>query len=165
MDRKYAGDPQEITERKRLLGKRIQQRRAELDLTQEDVAQLGGISSETVRQYEVGRGGDRPTARILESLDQALGWCLGSSKTVLMTGVEPVVDGEAAPPTPLPVELHTSQVQLSSRVSVERVQLRKLAVLATDLLASAANADDPKELLGDITALNRLATEMTLSAT
>ncbi|MBM4570326.1 helix-turn-helix domain-containing protein [Rhodococcus hoagii] len=53
-------DPQTMTERKRHLGELIQQRRAELNLTQEEVAQLGGIHSETLRQYEIGRGGDTP---------------------------------------------------------------------------------------------------------
>ncbi|AEV52019.1 hypothetical protein [Rhodococcus phage REQ1] len=36
--------------------------------------------------------------------------------------------------------------------------------LSTGLLASAAQTDDPKDLLDDLTALNRLAYEITLSA-
>lgn len=171
--------PEVVTERKRLLGERIQQRRAELDLTQEAVAQLGGISSETLRQYEVGRGGDRPTERILESIDAALGWCLGSSKATLIAGAEPVVDDDAklsptdtiAPLRPTTTHAlpatnnnHVAPARPAEQVSVDRDQLRQLVALTTGLIASAAQSDDPKELLGDLTALNRLAYEMTLSS-
>ena len=161
MDRYKNVDHQQVTDRKKKLGRQILQRRAELDLTQEVVSQLGGISSETLRQYEVGRIPDRPTSRILESIDTALGWCVGSSKAVLMSGAEPIVDGE-----PQPLQPTTMQVlpQADSPVTVNRSQLRQLVNLSTGLLANAANANDPKELLDDLTALNRLANEMTLTA-
>lgn len=165
MDRYSAADHDGITERKRLLGQRIQQRRAELELTQEDVAQLGGISSETVRQYEVGRGGDRPTARILESIDQALGWCLGSSKSTLHTGSEPVVDGVVpTPPQQRREELPPTTSQPSNRVSVDRDKLRQLFTLTSGLLTTVAQMDTPRELLDEISTLNQLAGDMTISA-
>lgn len=168
-------DPEVMTERKRLLGEWIQQRRAELDLTQEAVAQLGGISSETLRQYEIGRGGDTPQERTLESIDAAMGWCLGSAKSVLIFGKDPVVDHAASPEPvnltslrlPQPVPTRTPQPAPATnqdQVAVDRAQLRQLVSLTTGLLANAARADDPKDLLGDLTALNRLAYEMTLAA-
>lgn len=172
--------PGEISENKRLLGERIQQRRAELDLTQEEVAQLGGISSETVRQYEIGRGGDQPQERTLESIDAALGWCLGSTKAALLRGEEPKIDHTSKreretvknhsprPMAPMrtttPQPLPRSNSQATSQVSVDRDQLRQLVNLTTGLLANAARTEDPKDLLGDLAALNRLAYEMTLAA-
>ncbi|WIF20543.1 immunity repressor [Rhodococcus phage Jflix2] len=168
-------DPETMTERKRLLGEWIQQRRAELDLTQEAVAQLGGISSETLRQYEIGRGGDTPQERTLESIDTAMGWCLGSAKSVLIFGKEPAVDHAASPEPvnltslrmPQPVPAKTTQpapATSQQQVTADRAQLRQLVSLTTGLLANAARAEDPKDLLGDLTALNRLAYEMTLAA-
>ncbi|MBM4617944.1 helix-turn-helix domain-containing protein [Rhodococcus hoagii] len=175
-------DPQTMTERKRHLGELIQQRRAELNLTQEEVAQLGGIHSETLRQYEIGRGGDTPQERTLESIDTAMGWCLGSAKSVLIHGEEPVVDKAASPePTSLtsPVRTTTPHTLMYAQlptepqettpanvgqVKVDRDQLRRLVTLTTGLLANAARAEDPKDLLGDLTALNQLAYEMTLAA-
>lgn len=168
MNRYSAADADAITERKRLLGQWIRERRSELGLTQANVAELAGnnVSTETVRTYESGRSADRPTTRVLESIDQALGWCLGSSKMVLDKGAEPVLDnGTAAPPAPQQQQRTVSTgLPNGSGVTVDRQQLRQLVALTSELLSSAAQADDIKEVLDDITAVNRLATDMALAA-
>jgi transcriptional regulator with XRE-family HTH domain len=74
------------------LGRHIRERRAELGLTQAEVASVGGPSPATLYQLESGlRGSYRP--HILRRLERALGWGAGSVRRVLAGGV-PLLEGE-----------------------------------------------------------------------
>jgi Helix-turn-helix domain len=74
------------------LGRLIQERRAELGLTQREVQSFGGPSAATLYQLESGRRGSyRP--HILRRLERALGWGAGSVRRVLAGGL-PVLDDD-----------------------------------------------------------------------
>jgi transcriptional regulator with XRE-family HTH domain len=74
------------------LGRLIQDRRAELGLTQAEIQSVGGPSPATLYQLEAGhRGAYR--AHILRRLERALGWGAGSVRSVLSGGL-PLLDDE-----------------------------------------------------------------------
>ncbi len=60
----------------------VQQRRARLGMTQEDVASKGGPSTVTVRNIESGASTSF-RARTLFQLDEALGWGKGTSQSII----------------------------------------------------------------------------------
>lgn len=74
------------------LGKLVRQRRTELDLNQDQIAELGGPSPDTVVRFERGKIGSKPQPRTLEGLDTALRWRPGSSKRVLEGGDPVAID-------------------------------------------------------------------------
>lgn len=71
------------------LGQQVRDRRAELGLTQTDVAQRGGPSVETLRALENNRAG-RLSPRVRRALERVLQWETGSIDAVLDGGVPTV---------------------------------------------------------------------------
>src|ERR1700760_3022958 len=68
------------------LGHEVRGRRAELGLTQADVADRGGPSVETLRTVENNRAG-RLSPRMRRALERVLRWESGSTDAVLAGGV------------------------------------------------------------------------------
>lgn len=68
------------------LGQQVRDRRAELGLTQAEVAQRGGPSVETLRALENNRAG-RLSPRVRRALERMLQWEIGSIDAVLDGGV------------------------------------------------------------------------------
>jgi transcriptional regulator with XRE-family HTH domain len=80
------------------LARAIRERRQVLGLTQQQLADAAGVTRTTIKNLE---GARQPTKRppaSLPSVEQALGWSLGSARAVLAGG-EPTL-GAAAPADP-----------------------------------------------------------------
>lgn len=75
----------------------IRQRRDELGMTQQQVAEDAEVSTMTVRNLEAGRAYTRLPPS-LSSVERALGWQHGSARAILAGG-EPTLIQEAAEPT------------------------------------------------------------------
>lgn len=76
------------------LAHRIRERRAELGLTQAEIARRAGVTVMTVRNLETGRAFTRLPSS-LPAMDAALDWEQGGSRTVL-DGGEPTLRRETA---------------------------------------------------------------------
>lgn len=114
-----------VTEPKhRSMGLRMKEARLELGLTQEDLAELTGITSRMIHEYESGRA--KPNARRSRDLAQAL----GKSIPWLMFGREDQVSLEDFSRR-LDLLLETGRMQL--------LALREQNALLERLLSSAAS--------------------------
>jgi transcriptional regulator with XRE-family HTH domain len=96
------------------LADRVRARRAELNLTHEDIARNDGPSSPTLTKIENGQG---PYSRLtLVKLDGALWWVAGSARDVLAGGDPVPLSPELVGPSPEDVE----RVMLDLPVEVTR---------------------------------------------
>jgi transcriptional regulator with XRE-family HTH domain len=126
------------------LGVAVRDRRAELGMTQEDVAKGGGPSVETVRAIENNRAG-RLSPRKRRALERVLQWQSGS--------VDAVVDGGVA----TPVGSKASDV-----VTVDRFAMARHVVSLKTTVAGHLDGMAPetrKALVADITRSAREAEE------
>ncbi|MDV8066422.1 helix-turn-helix transcriptional regulator [Rhodococcus sp. IEGM 1366] len=81
-----------MDQRLQVLGEAVKARRAQLDLTQEDVNQGGGPSDTTLTRIENGEG-TVPAPSTLRKLDHALQWEQGSARRVLDGGEPKPLEG------------------------------------------------------------------------
>lgn len=77
------------------LGEAVRDRRVELGMTQDDLADEAGIATGTVRNLEKG---NRVRDLMLPKINRALGWDEGSYKRVLDEGLPPTVAELVAEP-------------------------------------------------------------------
>jgi len=69
---------------RRRLGELIEERRLDLRLRLRDLADVSGLSTETLRQIKAGSGGLRPLTK--RALEEALRWAPGSVDAILAGG-------------------------------------------------------------------------------
>lgn len=138
---------------KLVLAQHLVQRRDELGISQEDIQELGGPSPETIRQWEKGEIPDRPRTKTLEALDTALSWCLGSARTVLIEGTEPMPVADAP---------DVRRAITAKRVLVEQDRITQLVKISSDLMNAAKREPLRGDIANCVKDLHLLAAELSI---
>lgn len=128
-------------------------------LTYDDIAELGGPSSETLRQWGLGKIPDRPRAATLDGLDVALSWEPGSARRILTEGHDPVPSGK-------PVGKQREQLNAVRRSRVDRVKLGEVMRISGTLMDALADHPTPMppEVSLAIRELHSTAMELVMEA-
>ncbi|MFF2551859.1 hypothetical protein ACFVUS_12715 [Nocardia sp. NPDC058058] len=117
------------------LGTLVRQRRRKLELRQKDLRPLGGPSAETVRLIENGTWTvNNPQDDTLDGLDVALGWRIGSCRSILAGGEPMEADSIAARAATEALEgWASSQALEAGWCAVPRWMVSDLVAVASEL--------------------------------
>ena len=135
------------------LAQHLIRRRDELGISQEDIQELGGPSPETIRNWEKGLIPDKPRPSTLEGLDSALSWCLGSARTVLIDGSEPMPVADAP---------DVRRAITAKRVLVEQDRITQLVKISSDLMNASKRQPLRPDVADCVKELHLLAAELSI---